>query len=205
MDIKSESEKKAAIKVTGMPGKHVPPGVVGTLNDLVNAVSTHQYAYGTRGKRELENGEEDDRLKAEQVPPTNGWMIELGYKTSDEDSSFQCGYRYVLHPSNLLTIFRSAHLLSLPSSIYISGDTLLVPELAEIPRRYSGLAIDLMLVHLGGTTIPSPSIPLLMVTMDAEMGVQMIKLIDPDVRPSLFILIFDFEDWDDCFEEMNAC
>jgi len=66
-------------------------------------------------------------------------------------------------------------------SIYISGDTLLVPELAEIPRRYSGLNIDLMLVHLGGTTIPSPSIPLLMVTMDADMGVQLIKLIDPDV------------------------
>jgi len=38
-----------------------------------------------------------------------------------------------------------------------------------------------MLVHLGGTTIPSPSIPLLMVTMDAAMGVQLIKLIDPDV------------------------
>lgn len=56
-----------------------------------------------------------------------------------------------------------------------------MPELAEIPRRYSGQAIDLMLVHLGGTTIPSPSIPLLMVTMDADMGVQLIKLIDPDV------------------------
>ena len=29
---------KPAIKVTGMPGKHVPPGVLGTLNDIVNAV-----------------------------------------------------------------------------------------------------------------------------------------------------------------------
>ena len=56
-----------------------------------------------------------------------------------------------------------------------------MPELAEIPRRYSGLNIDLMLVHLGGTTIPSPSVPLLMVTMDADMGIQLIKLIDPDV------------------------
>ncbi|KAL8992713.1 MAG: hypothetical protein Q9169_006894 [Polycauliona sp. 2 TL-2023] len=33
------SDKKAAVKVTGMPGKHVPPGVLGTLNDLVEAVS----------------------------------------------------------------------------------------------------------------------------------------------------------------------
>lgn len=57
----------------------------------------------------------------------------------------------------------------------------MVPELDEIPRRYSGRNIDLMLVHLGGTTIPSPSVPLLMVTMDAEMGIQLIKLIDPDV------------------------
>lgn len=40
IDIKSEGSKKPAIKVTGMPGKHVPPGVVGTLNDLANAVSS---------------------------------------------------------------------------------------------------------------------------------------------------------------------
>ena len=27
-----------AVKVTAMPGKHVPPGVLGTLNDLIGAV-----------------------------------------------------------------------------------------------------------------------------------------------------------------------
>ncbi|KAL8661487.1 MAG: hypothetical protein Q9202_005552 [Teloschistes flavicans] len=118
---------KPAIKVTGMPGKHVPPGVLGTLNDLVKA-----------------------------VPPTNGWMLELGYKSGEED--FQCGYR-----------------------MYISGDTLLVDELKEIPERYAGQNIDLMLIHLGGTTIPSPSVPLLMVTMDAEQGLGLVKLIDPDL------------------------
>ncbi|KAI4255114.1 MAG: hypothetical protein L6R42_006908, partial [Xanthoria sp. 1 TBL-2021] len=123
------SKKNAAVKVTGMPGKHVPPGVLGTLNDLVEA-----------------------------VPPTNGWMIELGYKQHDDDDSFKCGYR-----------------------IYVSGDTLLVPELKEIPKRYAGQNIDLMLIHLGGTTIPSPSVPLLMVTMDAEQGLGLVKLIDPDL------------------------
>lgn len=65
--------------------------------------------------------------------------------------------------------------------IYISGDTLLVPELKEIPKRYAGQNIDLMLIHLGGTTIPSPSVPLLMVTMDAEQGLGLVKLIDPDL------------------------
>ena len=42
VDIVSQKDKKPAIKVTGMPGKHVPPGpggVVGKLNDLIAAVS----------------------------------------------------------------------------------------------------------------------------------------------------------------------
>ena len=84
-------------------------------------------------------------------------MVELGSKpTPNDDSTFHCGYR-----------------------IYISGDTLLVPELSEIPKRYP--SIDLMLVHLGGTTIPSPSVPLLMVTMDAKMGLQLVQMVGPDV------------------------
>lgn len=65
--------------------------------------------------------------------------------------------------------------------IYISGDTLLVPELHEIPKRYAGQNIDLMLVHLGGTTVPSPSVPLAMITMDAEQGLGLVRLIGPDL------------------------
>jgi L-ascorbate metabolism protein UlaG (beta-lactamase superfamily) len=67
------------------------------------------------------------------------------------------------------------------SRIYISGDTLLIDELKEIPERYKDQNIDLMLIHLGGTTIPSPSIPLLMVTMDAKQGIQLVQLIQPDI------------------------
>merc|ERR1711939_958952 len=89
------------------------------------------------------------------VPPTNGWMIELGYNS---DEKFQSGYR-----------------------IYISGDTLMVDELQEIPKRYAGHNIDLMLVHLGGTVIPGPKSPLLMVTMDATHGIQLMSLIKPGV------------------------
>ena len=66
-------------------------------------------------------------------------------------------------------------------SIYISGDTLMVDELKEIPERYKGQNIDLMLIHLGGTTIPSPSLPLLMVTMDDKQGLQLVQLINPDM------------------------
>lgn len=70
-DIKSNtsgSGRSPAIKVTGMPGKHVPPGPGGLMkaaNDLIGA-----------------------------VPPTNGWMLELGYKASSgTDASFENGYR----------------------------------------------------------------------------------------------------------------
>ncbi|KAF7510714.1 hypothetical protein GJ744_006080 [Endocarpon pusillum] len=133
VDVKKDGAqpgKSPAIKVTGMPGKHVPDGVLGTLNDLVKA-----------------------------VPPTNGWMVELGYNTSGgADDSFKCGYR-----------------------IYISGDTLMVDELKEIPERYKGQDIDLMLIHLGGTTVPSPSVPLLMITMDAKQGLELVRLINPDL------------------------
>jgi L-ascorbate metabolism protein UlaG (beta-lactamase superfamily) len=85
-------------------------------------------------------------------------MLELGYLPTPTSDSFSCSYR-----------------------IYISGDTLMVDELKEIPERYKGQNIDLMLIHLGGTSIPSASLPLLMVTMDAEQGVQLMKLINPDV------------------------
>jgi L-ascorbate metabolism protein UlaG (beta-lactamase superfamily) len=125
--------KKASLKITGVPGKHVPPGPLNVANDILGA-----------------------------VPPTNGWMIELGYSddksTKENDDSFENGYR-----------------------IYISGDTLMVDELKEIPERYKDQNIDLMLIHLGGTTIPGPKMPLLMVTMDAKQGVQLMQLINPDL------------------------
>lgn len=126
---KSTGGRQPAIKVTGMPGKHVPPGPLSVANDLLGA-----------------------------VPPTNGWMIELGYQNASKAESFESGYR-----------------------IYISGDTLMVDELKEIPERYANQNIDLMLIHLGGTTIPSPKVPLLMVTMDAKQGIQLMQLVNPDI------------------------
>ncbi|OTA64653.1 Lactamase_B domain-containing protein [Hypoxylon sp. EC38] len=125
--------KVPAIKVTGMPGQHVPPGPLAKVNDILKA-----------------------------VPPTNGWLLELGYNfeapIGPDPNSIETGYR-----------------------IYISGDTLFVDELKEIPKRLQNEKIDLMLVHLGGTTIPSPSIPLVMVTMDAEQGLKLMQLMQPDL------------------------
>ncbi|KAF5584237.1 metallo-hydrolase oxidoreductase [Fusarium pseudoanthophilum] len=132
LELRNEDSKAGeplpVIKVTGMPGKHVPPGPLAAVNDLLGA-----------------------------VPPTNGWMLELGYHKV-EKGRLQTGYR-----------------------IYISGDTLLVDELKEIPKWLREERIDLMLIHLGGTTIPGPSAPLIMVTLDAKQGVELMKMMDPEI------------------------
>ncbi|WP_411105256.1 MBL fold metallo-hydrolase [Streptomyces sp. cmx-4-9] len=58
-------------------------------------------------------------------------------------------------------------------SLYLTGDTLLFEGLSEIPRRFPG--IDLAVLHLGGTTLPGG----LLVTMDAEQGVELARRLDP--------------------------
>lgn len=119
-------------KVTGMPGKHVPPGPLAAANDLLGA-----------------------------VPPTNGWLLELGHSRGGEPE-----------PRDVNTGFR----------IYISGDTLYIEDLfRDMVDCLRGRQVDLMLVHLGGTTIPGPKAPLVMVTMDAKQGVKLMKAMDPEV------------------------
>lgn len=58
--------------------------------------------------------------------------------------------------------------------LYISGDTLYRPSLAEIPRRYPD--IDAMLIHLGGTRLLG-----VLLTMDGRQGSQLTRLIRPGV------------------------
>ncbi|TQS32828.1 hypothetical protein Golomagni_06845, partial [Golovinomyces magnicellulatus] len=89
VDKSSTKERQRVVKVTGMPGKHVAPGVLSTVNDMLGA-----------------------------VPPTNGWLVELGYSTDTDagkEGKLQVGY-----------------------TIYISGDTLFVDELKDIPRQLNG-------------------------------------------------------------------
>jgi len=58
-------------------------------------------------------------------------------------------------------------------TVYVTGDTLNVPELAEVPRRYPH--VDLAVVHLGGTTLPGG----LVVTMDGVQGADLLDLVRP--------------------------
>ncbi len=56
--------------------------------------------------------------------------------------------------------------------MYVSGDTLVYDQLAEIPRRYPD--INLALVHLGGTRLFG-----VLLTMDAAQGIKFIQVIQP--------------------------
>ncbi len=58
--------------------------------------------------------------------------------------------------------------------LYISGETLVHDELHEIPARYPD--IDLALLHLGGAKVLG-----VLVTMDAEQGVQALRVVRPKV------------------------
>jgi L-ascorbate metabolism protein UlaG (beta-lactamase superfamily) len=58
--------------------------------------------------------------------------------------------------------------------IYISGDTLMIDELKEIPRRFP--EIDIGLFHLGGTRVLG-----ILVTMDDEQGIEAVRTINADV------------------------
>ncbi|MDS0293960.1 MBL fold metallo-hydrolase [Halogeometricum luteum] len=57
--------------------------------------------------------------------------------------------------------------------LFISGDTVMYDELEEIPERFPD--IDLALLHLGGTEILG-----VLLTMDAEQGVEAVELFDAD-------------------------
>lgn len=56
--------------------------------------------------------------------------------------------------------------------MYITGDTLAIDELKEIPKRFPN--IDLALLHLGGTRVFGA-----LVTMDAKQGIKAIRLVKP--------------------------
>ncbi|WP_200208155.1 MBL fold metallo-hydrolase [Micromonospora coerulea] len=62
--------------------------------------------------------------------------------------------------------------------LYVTGDTLRRPQLAQIPERYPD--IDAMLIHLGGTRIAG-----ILLTMDAKQGADVVEL----VRPKLTVPI----------------
>lgn len=56
--------------------------------------------------------------------------------------------------------------------MYISGDTLVIDDLKEVPVRYPD--IDLALLHLGGTKALG-----IMVTMDGKQGRELLQIVNP--------------------------
>jgi L-ascorbate metabolism protein UlaG (beta-lactamase superfamily) len=62
--------------------------------------------------------------------------------------------------------------------LYVSGDTLLIDELAEIPVRFE--TIDAGILHLGGTRLPAgPRLPFgLTVTMDGRRGSELVHRLE---------------------------
>jgi L-ascorbate metabolism protein UlaG (beta-lactamase superfamily) len=71
--------------------------------------------------------------------------------------------------------------------IYISGDTLVIPELSDIPSKFG--SIEAGVLHLGGTRLPAGRrLPFgLTVTMDGRAGTDAVALLDlPKVIPVHF-------------------
>ncbi|KAI0487392.1 hypothetical protein F4859DRAFT_525550 [Xylaria cf. heliscus] len=147
--------KTPVIKITAMPGKHVPPSPLAVADNLLSA-----------------------------MPPTNGWLLEMGWSVGAAASAPPAtGERVARTDSRPVeTGYR----------VYISGDTLFVDELGEIPKYTReqqqqqqqdgpGIGINLIVVHPSGTTIPGPLMSLLMVTMDTRQGVEFMRWLEPDL------------------------
>ena len=84
---------------------------------------------------------------------------------------------------------RSTHL-----RMYISGDTLIHDRLRQIPRRFPD--VDVALLHLGGTRVLG-----IMVTMDAEQGLEAMRIIDP--RTTIPIHYNDYEAFESPLEDFK--
>jgi L-ascorbate metabolism protein UlaG (beta-lactamase superfamily) len=68
--------------------------------------------------------------------------------------------------------------------LYITGDTLCVPELREIRERFDG--IDVMVTHLGGTRLLGA-----LVTMDAREGADLTEMLAPRI-----VVPIHYDDYD---------
>jgi L-ascorbate metabolism protein UlaG (beta-lactamase superfamily) len=79
--------------------------------------------------------------------------------------------------------------------LYITGDTLIIDQLKEIPKRYPH--IDVALLHLGGTRIFG-----ILVTMDAKQGVEAVQIIAPQL--AIPIHYNDYEVFKSPLEDFKA-
>ena len=82
-----------------------------------------------------------------------------------------------LLPPVMGSVWEWAPTSAAPLSMYVTGDTLVVDDLREIPRRHPSL--DLGLWHLGGTRIPGVLGLGALVTMDGRQGAELLQLVRP--------------------------
>ena len=87
------------------------------------------------------------------------------------------GLLQALLPPVMGTVWEYAPSSQPPMSVYVTGDTLLIDDLREIPRRHPSL--DLGLWHLGGTRIPGILGLGVMVTMDGRQGADLLEIVRP--------------------------
>jgi L-ascorbate metabolism protein UlaG (beta-lactamase superfamily) len=79
--------------------------------------------------------------------------------------------------------------------IYITGDTMVFDDIKDIPKRYP--EVDVALFHLGGTTVLG-----IVVTMDANEGMEMFKIINP--KKVIPIHYNDYDVFKSSLEEFQA-
>ena len=104
-------------------------------------------------QRELSHGEH--RLRVTAVPARHGPV----------------GFHRLLPPV-MGTVLDLHSADARTARIYVTGDTLNVPELAAIRERFDG--IDAMVVHLGGTRVLG-----VLVTLDDQQGCDLVERISP--------------------------
>jgi L-ascorbate metabolism protein UlaG (beta-lactamase superfamily) len=75
--------------------------------------------------------------------------------------------------------------------VYVTGDTLIFDDVKEIPRHFPD--VDLALMHLGGTMIMG-----VLLTMNAEQGIEMMRIVEPRVA-----IPIHYDDYD-VFKEPRA-
>lgn len=126
----------------------------GAANDLKKKGFSRTYAVNTWESLTIIKGDATLRITAMPakhtpapvqflMPPVMGSMLEF------QAASYSTGLR-----------------------LYISGDTLLIDQLREIPRRFPD--IDLALLHLGGTKTLG-----MLLTMDGKQGAQALRIVAP--------------------------
>jgi len=87
------------------------------------------------------------------------------------------GPAQALLPEVMGSVLEFAPVADEAMQVYVTGDTLVVDDLREIPRRYP--ALDLGLWHLGGTRVPGVLGLGMLVTMDARQGADLLELVHP--------------------------